>query len=332
VCCAAATVTIAVAMRVSLLLSLLSLLALSAAVLVQGQSCLDENGSPVDWFMIVKMPKVKSAYTGVTAGTSYLYADARSYLTPSAFWKNSSHQVTDGASSVGRTLQQVYNAASDATQGYVFYSDQPPGTTNYSSFYGHSKGQLAWSSKTKSGFWLIHSVPRLAASPQNTQQYAYPSNAELYGQSMLCMSLTLPSIDQAFLQFQYSNPQVYGTQWVASLAAQMPNAVAFNGGQVVMNAASNVAKLTTVGGVTFTHYAKTNAWKQSIFGNLIGPAYGVDLVAETGQRPYEAPELPPATAVRVYSVRSIIAPSYANWDGVKYMESSDHAKVSLRGT
>ena len=66
--------------------------------------------------------------------------------------------------------------------------------------YGHTKGMLSWSAS--GGFWLIHSVPKYADTPDNTDTYEYPSTGEQYGQSMLCMSLDLPNVDKAFLQFQ----------------------------------------------------------------------------------------------------------------------------------
>ena len=74
------------------------------------------------------------------------------------------------------------------------------------------------------------------------------------------------------------------------------------------------------------HFAKTVAWGKSIFGDLIGSYYGEDMVVETWQRPYEDPLLPPATSVAVYSVLDIQPPPYADWDGIGWKESEDHAK------
>jgi deoxyribonuclease-2 len=191
--------------------------------------------------------------------------------------------------------------------------------------YGHSKGILAWSAS--SAFWLIHSVPKFCDTPANVQTYAYPSTGEEYGQSMICLSLNLKNVDQAFLQFQYTNPQVYGSQWVSSLASQLPNGNAFvNSGTVDMSSASSIVPISTVGGVSFEHFAKTVAWGKSIYGDLIGPYYSQDMVVETWQRPYEAPLLPPQVSEAVYSVLTLNAPSYAAWDGVTWKESEDHAK------
>lgn len=133
------------------------------------------------------------------SGTAYLYGDANSYSSPSAFWTNSSNQISDATSAAGRTISQIYAGASNPSNGYMMYNDETPGGSTSES-YGHSKGHLAWNGE--SAFWLIHSVPKYADSPANVQSYVYPSTGEEYGQSMMCLSLTTPNVDQVFLQFQ----------------------------------------------------------------------------------------------------------------------------------
>lgn len=275
-----------------------------------------------------QMPRrTDSSDPNVSVGLGYIYGDAKSYQDPSNFWTNSSKSIGDSTSAVGRTVQQIYDNASSSGQGYQFYNDEnPDGTTSMT--YGHTKGILGW--QADSAFWLVHSVPKFCDTPANVQSYAYPSTGEEYGQSMICVSLNTANVDAAFAQFMYTNPQVYGSQWVSALTAQMPNGNAFvNSGTVVSNAASNVMNITTVGGVEFVHFAKTVAWGKSIYGDLIGPYYGQDMVVETWQRPYEAPLLPPQVQQAVYSVLTLSAPSYANWDGVTWKVSEDHAKWGI---
>jgi hypothetical protein len=178
----------------------------------------------------VQVPKDStSKYPNIVAGLAYLYGDAVSRTRgPGAFWTNSSQSLGSASSAVGRTLSQIYSAANSASTGYLFYNDELP-TGPSSGSYGHTKGQLMWSATGGGrGFWLIHSVPKLAESPVNGgKSYSYPPTAIIYGQSFLCISLNLKGIDTAFVQMQYNNPQVYGKKWVASLAPVMPNANAF---------------------------------------------------------------------------------------------------------
>lgn len=46
---------------------------------------------------------------------------------------------------------------------------------------------------SESGFWLVHSVPRFAQ--YYNQGYEYPETGRRYGQAMLCLSLSLKSIN-----------------------------------------------------------------------------------------------------------------------------------------
>jgi hypothetical protein len=92
---------------------------------------------------------------------------------------------------------------------------------------------------------------------------------------------------------------------------------------------SNIINITSVGGTVFTHFAKTSKWGKSIFGDLIGPHYGSGVLAETWQRPYEPPEIPPSTGVPVYSVLTLAAPSYANWNRLTWVSGADHSKWNV---
>jgi len=306
----------------------LLLIALLGGCGVAAQTCLNERGEAVDWFVILKVPKDDhSPIPSIAEGYAYLYGDAVSR--GSTFWTNSSQSLADPSSSVGRTLTQIYDGASDSSNGYVFYNDElPNGPTSDS--YGHSKGQLMWSDAGQ-GFWLIHSVPKYAESPSNGQStYEYPETGVDYGQSMLCITMDIKNIDQAFAQLQLTNPQVYGQQWVSSLASSMPNADAFlNQGVVNKESASNIVSLLTLGGLSVLHFAKTEKWGQSIFGDLIGPYYQSGVLTETWQRPYEAPLEPPTVQYAAYSVLTLSAPTYADWDGVSWKEGDDHSKWAV---
>lgn len=68
---------------------------------------------------------------------------------------------------------------------------------------------------------------------------------------------------------------MYGSQWVSSLASQMPNGDAFNSGTVITTASSNTVNITTNGGMSLMHFAKTVAWGKSIFGQCRSTARGL---------------------------------------------------------
>ena len=115
--------------------------------------CLDEDGSPVDWYIVYKFPYLKDSKNDVFGGFCY------AFMTSKAFdgWHLSKIQTTDPHSIFGRTLSQVYD---NPKLNFAFYNDQPPGDENVPSAYAHAKGAIGCDEKT--GFWLIHTVPHLA--------------------------------------------------------------------------------------------------------------------------------------------------------------------------
>lgn len=64
---------------------------------------------------------------------------------------------------------------------HLLYNDDPPRLKS-NSYKGHAKGVVLFDSK--SGFWLIHSVPNFPPK----KYYEYPSSGIRYGQSFLCVS------------------------------------------------------------------------------------------------------------------------------------------------
>lgn len=313
-------------MRSLFLLLVLALLASAC----HAHWCLNESGEAVDWWVAVKAPRLSSSqHSAVAAGRAYLYADSKSART-GTFWRNSSKTVMDADSAMGRTVGQIYATAGDPNYGYALYSDQTPDGTTSSSF-GHAKGHMAWSSTT--AFWFIHSVPRWAPEPGSepgADRYSYPTSGHENGQSMMCVSIAPGSLDKVFAQLQHTNPLLYGSKWVSSLTARLPHGDALiNKGTVVKDSATSVSDIYSAAGKKFTHLGKTAKWGQSIFGNLIGPYYGESLLAETWQRPYEEPLLPPESLERVYSVLNMAMPPGADWDGVTWKVTQDHSKWAI---
>ncbi|KAG8171913.1 hypothetical protein JTE90_013694 [Oedothorax gibbosus] len=67
----------------------------------------------------------------------------------------------------------------------------------------------------KSGFWLVHSIPK-AFGPTG---YVYPDNALSYGQSVLCVTLTVHSLDEIWESAAAHPPlhlrePTHRTQWL----------------------------------------------------------------------------------------------------------------------
>ena len=115
--------------------------------------CLDEDGAPVDWYIVYKFPYLKDSKSEVFGGYRYAFMSSKA----ADGWHLSNTQTTNPNSIFGKTLSQVYD---NPKLNFAFYNDQPPGNESVPSSYAHAKGALAGDEKT--GFWLIHTVPHLA--------------------------------------------------------------------------------------------------------------------------------------------------------------------------
>ena len=84
-------------------------------------SALDENGKPVDWWFIYKVPKLTTdSKNDSTSGYEYIYYDSKiGKVVKSPFQLN----IDNGA--LDRTLDNVFNKPS-ATTGWILYNDEKP--------------------------------------------------------------------------------------------------------------------------------------------------------------------------------------------------------------
>ena len=87
-------------------------------------------------------------------GTGYAFISSAN---PQAGWTISEKSVKNLTSIPGRILGPIYGEKSDKNLFHMFYNDAHP--DDKTSFYlGHTKGVIVL--KEKSGFWLVHSVPK----------------------------------------------------------------------------------------------------------------------------------------------------------------------------
>jgi deoxyribonuclease-2 len=109
-----------------------------------------DDGKPVDWFFIYKLPAGAQDPTGKSSerstGTEYMYFDSRSAF-PLALSK---HTITDASSALQKTLAQVYKKSADS--GYIMYNDEQP-VGSMDGRYGHTKGVLAYDTRTDTDGW-----------------------------------------------------------------------------------------------------------------------------------------------------------------------------------
>lgn len=211
--------------------------------------CLDQNQKPVDWWVIVKLPRDISP-NKQKYGESYYYLDATD--APAKFYSEASDRnIYKSEQALAYTVSQIYHAYNNKSPdvGWVMYNDSVPYYTNkkgdpiippeekppycfggpnntsYTHHCGHTKGTLAFDGTT--GFWLIHSITNFPLSIAQTNSYKYFSST-MYGQSALCISLSIThngtkQFDNIGKQLKYANPAIYDQHIPDEYKGQLPN-------------------------------------------------------------------------------------------------------------
>ncbi|KAM9384477.1 deoxyribonuclease-2-beta isoform 2-T2 [Pholidichthys leucotaenia] len=107
-------------------------------------SCRNEEGEPVDWFIIYKLPRHRNVEVG--SGVEYMYLDS-SVKT----WQMSKFFINSSQGALGNTVNQLYKgkAYESNSSVYAFYNDGPP-DLDYIHGYGHTKANQ-----------LVYMYPRL---------------------------------------------------------------------------------------------------------------------------------------------------------------------------
>lgn len=245
-------------------------------------------------------------------GSRYVYADSRSQTFRSGGFLN---ETDDGA--VASTLKQVYRGG--AAVNYALWNDQPPGQGQASSR-GHTKGVIGFDES--SGFWLIHSVPLYPAFSRNSN---YPGcDNQVYGQSFLCISLTIGGINEVGKQLQNYNPMYYASNIESSMEAKVADLVNSISGDHNHDD-SSIMDIKSKGGRLFTNFAKPNNDEVDIYNVLISPHYKVDTLAETwmnGRNPMPS-YCKPKYDYSTMNIRQL------HMGGVSWSETQDHSKWAI---
>ena len=285
---------------ISRILGFLSLLASSLAL-----SCLDESGSPTDYWVAIKAPR----------GTDYLYYDSSTNVfAPSP---NSMNDTTKGA--LTYTTKQLWNA-----QAYAIWNDGVPNVSNYSYTYGHTKGYFAFDDQAD-GFLLIHSIPSFPVGPGNSSTYlGLGGNAWTYAQSLLCLSVSAKTLNSVAYKYLLNRPNLYDTLFPSSLEPTYGNiSNLVKGGYTTAKLCASQI-LTTEGNQEFQLFGKTEEWNNDLYSACVAPTLQSDLWTETWIRgSAEGPNCPTSG----YDTLDINGLDFGN--NFDWFETNDHSKWAI---
>lgn len=291
-------------------------------------SCKDENGNNVDWLIVYKLPQIhkpKAPNPFIATGESYAYLSVDEVYKTSK-WILSKQSIASNVSVIASTLNSLTDSKNVA---YLIYNDERPGKASSSTKWGHTKGVLAFDDK--SGYWLIHSVPKFP----DVGQYQFPAASKEHGQMFICVTYNFSAIDQIGNQLRYMKPQIYMSQsnymvsrlslGVQSLFTEHPS--------FVKKAPwySNVS-LISKSGIPFVSFSKHPRFHDDLYSALVAPVLKSPLCTETWQR--GSGTLLPSNCSIPYPVWNIKSINMSFYYMMKvadtgFISTSDHSKWAV---
>ncbi|KAK9498869.1 hypothetical protein O3M35_003424 [Rhynocoris fuscipes] len=280
--------------------------------------CLNENGNPVDWYVVYKLPKIRHGSGFINDGTAYKYITSE---TLSGGWIDSHLPITSEQSLVARTLHPLYDKQND-DDIWLVYNDQEKWFSKES--FGHTKGVMA--ANKNGGFWLIHSVP---AFPSVAEKYSYPERGHRNGQSMLCITLPANQIDKLGKIFMYNKPNIFGKKISDNIKGIYPNLeLAANGTTVKKAPWQMLSNIYSAAGRNFTNYAKSKKFNKDLY-EWVADEFKTDIFAETWLN--EVKPLP--SKCDHYEVINVLSIEFKNNSkssaSVKFSSYKDHSKWAI---
>ncbi|WPV01541.1 deoxyribonuclease II family protein [Mucilaginibacter sp. cycad4] len=289
-------------------------------------SALDENGAPVDWWFIYKVPQLDGGVGNDKAtGYEYVYYDSTidANTDPRKRTITKSLNVLNGdKGALNLTMDSVFkNFKSPApSTGWVLYNDEMPESVNKhdDGTKGHTKGVLAFDTESKTAFWLLHSWPKFA------DPGAIKDPTPKYGQTYLCISLDLDTANLIAKQMlNHQEPQIY----LHNIANLPTTADLHSLTQPLAShpvALGDFIDLKSIGGMPFKVIAKNREWNKDFWNELVGPILKDDLDIETWIRGPIPPIADSDGIHKTFDIKYInLGFMGAHW---AWPETHDHAK------
>jgi deoxyribonuclease-2 len=293
-------------------------------------SALNEQGKPVDWWFMYKVPQLNGGGVGIDNATGYEYIYYDSEIDKSTDIKKktqlkSPFVIDKGEGALNLTLDSVFKQAKPAskTTGWILYNDEMPASTKLkdNAHLGHTKGVIAFDTKTETAYWLLHSWPKFAEP--NAEHDPTPK----YGQTYMCISLDIDTARKIANQMvNHQEPQVYFPN-TADLTKdddlfKLTQPIDFNA-----TADSDVLELSTIGGMPFKVIAKNQLWNKDFWNDLVGPTLKDDMDVETWIRGPIAPIADSDGIHKTFDIKYInLGPLGTHW---AWPETHDHAKWGI---
>lgn len=283
---------------------LIFLAALLAIVL--GQTCIGQSGVSVEWWVALKVPpkigKTGFGYYDSTMRTGkFVYHDVK---------------IDVGSTALTRTIDEINKQSLETV---AWNDEKPTGETSSSS--AHSKGFMAISIPASKGVFVSHSIPKYPAFANGKINPTIAAAENVYGQDLVCMSLTLRELDYIASHLIITWPFVYEARVTNTTTTQSLFKLAKSNFPTSANK-FEFYNLQSAVGYSVKAIFKNDKINCSIFEDGLTSYLSVSpLIAETWGRPLEHSWC--SGGKQVLNVVNI------NLSGVTWNEQDDHSKWVL---
>ena len=292
-------------------------------------SALDENGKPVDWWFIYKVPQLNGgASSDEATGYEYVYYDSTIDQNKDHRDRNiakSENVLNSDKGALNLTLDSVFAHFKKPapTTGWILYNDEMPADVGRhdDGTKGHTKGVIVFDTESKTAYWLLHSWPKFADPGATTDP------TPKYGQTYLCLSLDIDTARRiATLMFDHQEPQVYDVN-TADLPEDDDLYKLAHGTAAHPKPLSGSIDLKSIGGLDFKVIAKNREWNKDFWNDLVVDILNDDMDDETWIRGPIPPVADTDGIHKTFDIKYInLGPMGAHW---AWPETQDHAKWGI---
>lgn len=272
------------------------------------RSCKNPQGKEVDWFVIFLFPETSSKNP-----LSYGYFDNMS--------QEMTYMLYDKLTFPGIRVIEEYEGKGT---NYFFWNDDTTvdggDKTSASMGRAHSKGGLIFDKD--SGLLISHSLPRFPRrNEKNEIEFSFPSNAGIYGQTFICITVDKENAIKIVDTLNIINPSL--VENVGSDMTQNP------GNESVLKLIKNrydsksplskITEVTSKGGSNFEVFSKNKKEHQLPYDKAIPQHFNDGMYVETWTRP----EMIPSICNETHQVLNV---NNLNFNGFIYENTNEHSK------
>ena len=271
--------------------------------------CLDNDGKEVAWWVMLNTPSS-------IADTRYGYYDSTMTQNDLVLFRE---EPSSEGTALGRTLLQI----NYLNLQVIAWNDEKPNGGNSSSL-AHSKTVMAFEQANNRGFVLDHSIPQYPAFVESKVNITINNSQKIYGQHLLCMSLSLTDMEAVAQRLRTIYPFIY--QSTVTLSNGLPELGSLSNSSFYSpNENFQFSSLTTPGLQVKAIFKNGNSKKNcSIFEDGLNNYLDSPIAAETWGRPLDKNW---CGAPSVASVEKVTLSSTVWWPYTK-----DHSKWVISTT